>query len=81
LVVGMMGLFMMMGRRMIVMILVMRGCLGCLTRVVANVGEDGIERIEKGVGWTGGLEVLRPWLVLELMRRSFFQLLCFSIVT
>jgi hypothetical protein len=81
LMVRMMGLFMMMGRRMIVMILVTRGCLGCLTRVVANVGEDGIERIEKGVGWTGGLEVLRPWFVPELMRRSFFQLLCFYMVT
>jgi hypothetical protein len=76
----MMGLSMMMDRRMIVMIVVMRGCLGCLTRVVGEV-RDGMERIEKGVGWTGGLEVLRPWLVPELMRRSFFQLLCFSIVT
>jgi hypothetical protein len=67
-----------MGRWMIVMILVMRGCSGCLTRVVGDVGEDSVE---KGMGWSRGLEVLRPWLVPELMRRSFFQLLCFSIVT
>lgn len=78
LVVGMRGLFMMMGRRMIVMTLVMRGCLGCLTRVGGDVRENGIERIEKGVELGGGLGVLRPWFVPELMRRSFFQLLCFS---
>jgi hypothetical protein len=81
LVVGMMGLFMTMGRRMIVMIVVMRGCLGCLTRVGGDVGENGIERIERRMRWSGGLGVLRPWLVPELMRRSFFQLFCFSIVT
>ena len=68
----------MIGRWMIVMILVMRGCLGCSTRVGGDVGEDGIET---GLGWSGGLEVLRPWLVPELMRRSFFQRLCLYVVT
>ena len=74
---GMRGLLMM-GRWMTVMILVMRGCLGCSTRVGGDVGEDGIET---GLGWSGGLEVLRPWLVPELMRRSFFQRLCLYMVT
>ena len=64
-----------MGRWMIRMILGMRGCLACSTRGAGGVREDvikGIEVFEKG------LEVLRPWLVPELMRRSFFQLSCHS---
>lgn len=67
-----------MGRWMTVMILVMRGCLVCSTRVGGDLGKNGIE---KGLGSSGGLGVLRSWLVPELMRRSFFQPLCFSLVT
>ena len=57
--------------------------LVCLIRVAGDVGEDeigSVERREKG-GRGEGLGVLRPWFVPELMRRSFFQMLCFSLVT
>ena len=57
--------------------------LVCLIRVAGDVGEDeieGVERNEKG-GWSGALGILRPCFVPGLMRRSFFHMLCFSVVT